>query len=53
MRLSIAEIKKQAEGVVIEDMLQSIQGGSNDECHPQDLPPVGGGGVIIIIDDIY
>ena len=33
MRLSIAEIKKQSEKVVIENVLQSIQGGSNEDCH--------------------
>lgn len=33
MRLSLAELKKQSEGIVLGEVLQSIQGGSETECH--------------------
>jgi hypothetical protein len=54
MRLSLAELKKQSEGIVLGEVLQTIQGGSENDCHVNptddslteglqeiDLPPSG------------
>lgn len=35
MRLSLAELKQQSEGVVLEEALQTIEGGSENDCHCQ------------------
>lgn len=33
MRLSFEELRQQSEAVVLTDILQGIQGGSNEDCH--------------------